>query len=159
MAYNDLVSHAAWLVKGERAEPLDFREAKLSLSDGGEPDCAQTWRQDGLEITLSACAPWGRRPSAHLRLSVRNLGTAARTETFGFLLRTAPEKDLVFGAPDIYESYAPSAADWAKLGSSDWRRDGRVMRSGDRFASFGGGRFDWDAAGGVLRFGFDLKPG
>ena len=159
VGYGDLVSHAVWLVHGERLRPFDFRLAKLSCSDGGEPDCAQTWKDGRLEVKLSACAPWGRRPSAHVRLEVRNLGDYEAVETLGFMVRCAKEKNLVMGAPDIYESYEPRIEAWQKLGCSDWLRDGRVLRSSDRFVALQTGEFDWDAEAGVMRFNVSLKPG
>lgn len=159
VAYGDLVSHAVWLVHGGEDLPFDFRQAALSCSEGGEPDCAQTWKHNRMEVKLSACAPWGRRPSAHLRLEVRNLADYENGETFGFMVRCAKEKDLVMGAPDVYESYDPKIEDWRKLGFSDWVLDGRMLRSGDRFVTLKTGDFDWDAKAGVLRFKVSLKPG
>lgn len=155
----DLHAHAAWLVHGAADAPFDFRTAKLTVPAGGEPDHAQTWRAGALEVELAACAPFGRKPSAYARLTVRNAGDRPLKEPFAFLLREGLESKLLFGAPDVYKVFNPSAADWAALPSSGWRRDGDVMRHGERFVAFGGAPFVWDAEKGAARFGIDLRPG
>ena len=155
----DLHAHAAWLVHGALDEPFDFRAAHMIQPEGGEPDHAQKWRVGDLDVELAACAPFGRRPSAHVRLTVRNMGDKALKEPFAFLLREGLESKLLFGAPDVYKIFSPSVADWAEVSPSGWSRDGDVMRHGERFAAFGGAPFEWDAAKGAARFEFELKPG
>ena len=157
--FKDLHAHAAWLVHGANDEPFDFRSAEMTLPEGGEPDHAQKWRSDSLEVTLAACAPFGRKPSAFVRLTVRNTGDKRVTEPFAFLLREGLESKLIFGAPDVYKVFRPSTADWATISPKGWRRDGDVMRHGERFVVFGGAPFAWDAERGAARFAFDLKPG
>ena len=76
-----------------------------------------------------------------------------------FLLREGLESKLIFGAPDVYRSYNPSVADWAAISPKGWRRDGNVMRHGERFVAFADTPFAWDAEKGAARFAFDLKPG
>ena len=155
----DLHAHAAWLVHGSGDEPFDFRSAEMRIPDGGEPDHSQMWRVGPLEVELAACAPFGRRPSAHVRLSVRNVGASAVQERFAFLLREGLESKLIFGAPDVYKVFAPSLSDWAGIPPDGWRRDGDVMRHGERFAAFSGLPFEWDASNGAARFAVDLAPG
>ena len=155
----DLHAHAAWLVHGANDEPFDFRSAEMILPEGGEPDHAQKWRVGDLEVTLAACAPFGRKPSAFVRLTVRNTGDILVTEPFAFLLREGLESKLIFGAPDVYKVFRPSTADWATISPKGWRRDGNVMRHGERFVAFADAPFAWDAEKGAARFAFDLKPG
>ena len=156
--YERQPAHGVWLVR--EGKPLGFKAAELNRTDDGVPDHAQTWRTDGLEIELAACAPCGRTPDIFARLTVRNVGTAARTERIGFLLRDATEKELVFHAPDIYRLYDPKVEDWLKIPAKGWRREGRTMRSGDRFVAFGGeAAFAWDAASGEARFEMALGAG
>ena len=157
--FKDLHAHAAWLVHGAADEPFDFRAAQLTLPEGGEPDHAQKWRSGSLEVELAACAPFGRKPSALVRLAVRNVGGAPVKEPFAFLLREGLESKLVFGAPDVYKIFNPSLADWADIPPHGWRRDGDVMRKDERFAAFAGAPFAWDEKEGAARFVFDLKPG
>ena len=155
----DLHSHAAWLVHGTGDEPFDFRAAQMVLPEGGEPDHAQRWRVGNLDVELSACAPFGRRPSAYVRLTVRNAGDNLLKEPFAFLLREGLESKLVFGAPDVYKIYNPVVSDWVDVAPSGWSRYGFVMRHGERFAAFDGAPFEWDAEKGAVRFDFELKPG
>jgi hypothetical protein len=155
----DLHAHAAWLVHGEDDAPFDFRAAEMSVPPGGEPDHAQTWRVGAMEVELAACAPFGRRPSTHVRLTVRNTGDKAVKEKFAFLLREGLESKLVFGAPDVYKVFNPTVADWAEIAPDGWRRDGGVMRHGERFAAFSGTDFAWDETKGAVRFALGLGPG
>ncbi|MBQ3288358.1 MAG: hypothetical protein IJH50_02995 [Kiritimatiellae bacterium] len=155
----DLHAHAAWLVHGDGDEPFDFRTAEMFVPEGGEPDHAQKWRVGTMEVSLAACAPFGRKPSAHVRLTVRNVGDKPMKESFAFLLREGLESKLLFGAPDVYSVFNPSLADWAGISPEGWRRDGDAMRHGERFAAFVGAPFEWDAAKGAARFALDLAPG
>ena len=156
----DVHAHVAWLVHGADDEPFDFRAAELELPEGGEPDHAQRWRIGTLEVGLAACAPFGRKPSAFVRLTVRNIGEKAVREPFAFLLREGLESKLLFGAPDVYKVFNPSPADWAAIPPAGWRRDGEVMRHGERFVAFNGAvPFAWDARKGAVRFALDVEPG
>ena len=155
----DVHAHAAWLVHGEMDMPFDFRDAKLSLTEGGEPDHVQTWSSGSLKVELAACAPFGRKPSAHVRLTVSNVGSKVQRESFAFLLREGLESKLLFGAPDVYKVFNPSISDWAAISPSGWQRDGDMLRHGSRFAVFGGAPFEWDSAKGAVRFKLELNPG
>lgn len=155
----DLHAHAAWLVHGASDEPFDFRAAEMLLPKGGEPDHSQKWRTGNLVVELAACAPFGRRPSAHVRLTVRNVGDKSLAERFAFLLREGLESKLLFGSPDVYKVFNPSISDWSGISASGWRRDGEVMRHGERFAAFSGAPFEWDAEKGAARFALELSPG
>ena len=158
--FSDLHAHAAWLVHGANDEPFDFRAAEMIMPKGGEPDHAQKWRSGSLEVVLAACAPWGRKPSGFIRLTARNVGTKALREPFAFLLREGLESKLVFGAPDVYKIFSPSLADWSAISPDGWRREGEMVRHGDRFVAFSGEvPFTWDGKNGAARFAFDLKPG
>ena len=156
----DLHAHAVWLVHGADDAPFDFRTAQLTVPEGGEPDHAQRWRVGPLEVGLAACAPFGRKPSAFVRLTVRNTGDRPLKEPFAFLIREGLESKLLFGAPDVYKVFRPSLSDWASISPEGWRRDGDVMRQGERFVAFGGAApFTWDAEKGAARFSLELKPG
>jgi len=92
------------------------------------------------------------------RLEVANRGATQLVERVGLMLRSAPEIRLVFGAPDIYEFYAPSVGDWLKLPSTFALGKDGVLREGERFVAFGTGP-DWDAKRGIAQFGVALPPG
>ena len=81
------------------------------------PIAAETWREGDLELEMEACAPFGRKPTVQARLVFENRGTVPLEQQVGLMVRTAPEMKLVFGAPDIYEIYAPKVRDWRALKS------------------------------------------
>ena len=151
-------AHGVWLVHGADDAAFDFRKAVLNRDPDGVPVHSQIWRAGDLEVELAACMPVGLRTSIQARLTVTNRGTTPQAESFGFLLRAAPENKLVFGAPDIYKIYAPDVRDWRQLPST-FRSGAEVtFVDGDRFAAFGGVP-RWDAQAGAVRFAFELAPG
>ena len=159
IAYAKLKWPAVWLVHGDGDEAFDFRSARLSVADDGFPCHAQSWREGPLAVSLAAAVPFGRRPSCHALLSVRNAGDVPIEHSFAFLLRADRECDLVFDAPDVYRIFEPRTSDWAKLSATNWVRVGRAMRSGGRFVDVRGADFAWDVVKGAVRFSIRLAPG
>ena len=161
LPYAKQSAHAAWLVRGD-GTPFDFKAAELNATVGGEPDHSQSWMDDGVCVRLSACAPFGRKPSVFARASFSNEGNAPATREFLVLLRYAPEMMLVHSGPDVYSFYDADIGKWLDISAADWRRDGDAFRNGDRFVSFRGGKctdFSWDSAKGGARFSVRLEPG
>ena len=161
LPYAQQSAHGAWLVRGD-GTPLDFKEAHLNVTQGGEPDHSQFWLDGGVRVTLSACAPFGRTPSLFARASFANEGGSPETCAFLVLLRNAPEVKLVHSGPDVYAIYEANVEKWLKLPAADWAREGNTFRSGDRFVSFKpaeGVALSWDAEKGGVRFSVCLKPG
>jgi len=158
--YAQQSAHGAWLVRGD-GTPLDFREARLNVTRGGEPDHSQTWLDGGVCVTLSACAPFGRKPSLFARASFSCEGGQPETREFLVLLRSATEEALVHSGPDLYSIYEADVEKWLDI-PADWARSGDTFRSGDRFASFRpseGVALSWDAEKGGVRLSVQLKPG
>ena len=62
LPYAKQSAHAAWLVRGD-GTPFDFKSAELTVTADGEPDHSQSWSDDGVRVGLSACSPFGRKPS------------------------------------------------------------------------------------------------
>lgn len=151
-------AHGVWLVHGEDDRAFDFKLAKLSRDSEGVPVHGQRWRTGELEVAMEACSPFGRKSTVHARLELVNHGTAALREKIGFMLRSAPENQLVFGAPDIYRIYAPDVADWKKLPSTFAPGADGALCEGDRFVCLSCA-CDWDPKGGVARFAVMLAPG
>lgn len=161
LPYTKQSAHAAWLVRGD-GTPFDFKSAELNVTAGGEPDHSQSWLDDGVCVRLSACAPFGRKPSMFARASFSNEGKAPVTREFLVLLRSAPEAMLVHSGPDVYSFYTVDVDKWLKIAAADWTRRGDSFRSRDRFVSFGGkgtAVFSWDAEKGGIRFLVRLNPG
>ena len=156
--YRHVRSHAVWLV-GPNDAPFDFKKAELNVTEDGLPAHSQTWRDDALEITLAACAPVVRKPSAFARLTVKNNGTAEVSRDFALFVRAAKEDKLVFGAPDIYKIYDPQLDTWLKLPCDDWLADNKMLRSNDRFVEvLSDTKTRWDAEKGALRFTLVIPP-
>ena len=148
-----------WLVHGADDEPFDFRTARMRVDPEGLPIHGQSWRIGDLTVDFEACSPIERRPSAHVRVKLTNGGDAKRAERIGFLVRNGQEKELVFGAPDIYRIYNPRVRTWKGLDCA-WRRDGEAIVLADLFVSFrGDSAATWDAEEGILRFDVALAAG
>ena len=161
LPYKNQTAHGAWLVRGD-GTALDFKEAHLNVTQGGEPDHSQFWLDGGVEVKLSACAPFGRKPSIFARMTFSNKGGSPETCEFLVLLRNATEMELVHSGPDVYAIYEADVSKWLKLPAADWTREGEVFRSGDRFAAFKtseGIALSWDGEKGGVRFTVRLKPG
>ncbi len=161
LPYSKQSAHAAWLVRGD-GTPFDFKSAELNVTADGAPDHSQSWSDDGVRVGLSACSPFGRKPSIFARASFANESGAPVEREFLVLLRCAPEMMLVHSGPDVYSFYRADVDKWMKITAADWSRRGDAFRSGDRFVSFGGksvAGFSWDAEKGGVRFSVQLKPG
>ena len=159
--YAQQMAHGAWLVRGD-GTAFDFKAAELNVTRGGEPDHSQYWLDDGVCVRLSACSPFGRKPSVFARATFSNEGKSPVSREFLLLLRKAPEMALVHSGPDVYSFYRADVDKWLEIDASDWRRDGDVFRNGDRFASFrcfDGARLAWNAEKGGVKFTVELKPG
>ena len=136
MPYEKQRSCGVWILHGANDEAFDFRAAKLRLEKDATPIAGESWRVGDLEYDLEGCAPFGRRPNAQMRLTVKNCGTSACEEPIAFLLRTAPEKDLCAGAPDGYFHYNPRTSDWLGLPPSWWQDGGNICGPGGSFVTF-----------------------
>ena len=148
-----------WLVHGEDDASFDFRTAQMRVDPEGAPIHGQSWRIGDLTVDFEACSPIERKPSAHIRVTLANGGAAARTEKIGFIVRNGQERELVFGAPDIYRIYNPRVRSWKGLDFA-WRREGEAIVYADLFVSFrGDSAAAWDAEEGVLRFDVALAAG
>ena len=129
--YENQLAHGVWLVHGDGLRPLDFRKADNRTPDNGTPIHALLWRDGDLALELEACAPFARKPTLHGRLTVSNASASLTPADFAFLLRTGPEKSLLFGVPDIYKPYAPELRQWTNIPST-WQNTGDgIFTDGD----------------------------
>ena len=160
--YSHQPAWGAWLVRGD-GTALDFRAAQLEASADGSPDHAQTWHENGLDVRLAACAPFGRRPTAFARINFENRSARPVAREFVVLLRNGLEYEMTFGTPDVYASYDPKVSDWLGMSFSRWwkEKDQNLFCTGDRLASFSGDgiAFELDKELGGARFRLSLKPG
>ena len=160
--YSHQPAWGAWLVHGD-GTPLDFRAAELSVSPDGVPEHAQTWHEVGLDVTLAACVPDGRRPDVFARLTFANRSGQAIERDYAVLLRNGLEYEMTFGTPDVYASYAPEVSDWLGMSFSRWwkEKNANLFCTGDRMASFSGegATFTWNEKIGGVRIPVALGPG
>ena len=130
-----LVSVGAWLLHGDR--PFDWRHSEAFTPPDGVPVHGQRYRDGDLEVTLEACAPFGRAPNAFARAVVVNRGTKPIDDTLTVEARLGPERKLVSFWPDIYDCHDPKLADYRTGGTNVWTANGRVFRNGEAFVAFG----------------------
>ena len=159
--YGDVWAYGLWLMHGERATPFDFRKAKLAVDPDAVPIAAETWREGDLELEMEACAPFGRKPNAHLRVRATNRGTAELKDVLSFVVRRGHEKRLVPGAPDGYVPYRPDAESWMSV-PSWWEpeKEKGVVREGPAFVAFAEDiPAIWDAKTSSMRLAVALRPG
>ena len=158
MPYRDQPAHGVWLVRGAADEPFDHAEAVMLGEANGVPVHGQRWRESGLEVTMEACAPFGRKPTVQARLVFENRGTVPLEQQVGLMVRAAPEMKLVFGAPDIYKIYAPPIQDWRAQESTFVDKGNGLLRDENRFVAYVG-EASWDGRAGILRMSLALSPG
>ena len=111
-SYADLDCSGIWFVHGDKAEQFDFRAVVNAVTEDGVPVHGLTHRVGALEVGIEAFSNIDRRPTCYIRLSVKNVGDAPLSDRIGMLVRSGKEKQLVFGSPDEYASYAPDVDVW-----------------------------------------------
>ena len=124
------VSSAIWFVDGD-GEQMDFRRAKYVMHPHGIPLHRLVNSVGNLKVSLETFATCERLSTCYARLTLTNEGNCPVRENFGFVLRTAQEKKLLFDAPDNYGIYAPKLDDWLALPAT-WVQEGSTFRDGER---------------------------
>jgi len=93
-----------------------------------------------------------------VRVRVTNKAPYRAFERFGFLIRRGKEKELVFGSPDEYISYAPEISD-IKNTPATFSYDSNVLRDGEYFVCVNSPLdATYDAKTGVLLYSLSLDP-
>ncbi|MBQ8611054.1 MAG: hypothetical protein IJ412_05010 [Oscillospiraceae bacterium] len=161
-SYRRLDCSGLWLVQGESDEALDFHTVQNTVPENGTPIHGLLHSAGALSIGMEAFCSIERRPTCFIRLRLSNTGTAAVHTPLALLLRSGREKELVFGSPDVYASYAPDVNVW-KTAPATWRlkaAGGRtVVIDEDAFLTAEGMPVRFDEAAGALRFDAALQPG
>ncbi|MGI6335804.1 MAG: hypothetical protein ACOXZM_01920 [Eubacteriales bacterium] len=124
--YGTLECAGLWLLHGD--EQFDFRKSVCTITDDGAPVHGLTLCADDLRVELEALCDVDRCPTCFIRLRLTG-NTPLR-----LLVRTGLEHELVFGAPDVYKSYAPDVEVW-KTAPKTWRADGNVLTDGRAFVT------------------------
>lgn len=152
------VSSAIWFVDGD-GEQLDFRSAELVMQPDGIPVHGIVNRVGHLQVALETFAVAERCSTCYVKLTLTNRSDTPAEDKFGFVLRTAQEKKLLFDAPDNYGIYAPKLDDWMDIPAS-WTQEGSVFRDGERtIKTCGDLNFVLEERSGFAFAGFTLAPG
>lgn len=156
--YFDLISAGVWFLD-ENLTPFDFREANIIQREDGIPVHGQGYKLGALDFTAEACSEFSRTPACFIKVKVENNRISEERAKFGFILRTGKEGELIFGAPDVYISYAPDVKVWQDMPST-WKYNGNLFTDGEReMLALGDMKFDFCEASGVASTSFTLLPG
>ena len=152
------ISSAIWFVDGD-GEQLDFRQAEYVMHPDGIPVHGLVNRVGPLQVELETFATCERLSCCFTKLTVTNKSNTTIRDRFGFVLRTAREKELLFDAPDNYGIYAPKLDYWTDLPAT-WKQDGCTFRDGQRtIVSSGDLCFHLEESSGFAFADLILTPG
>ncbi len=158
-AYSTLLCCGVWPVFGTDLSSLDFRETENIMQKDGIPVHKIRNIHDSREVTIEAFCNKARKTSCFIRMCVKNIGNALLEEQVGLLLRTGLERNLVFGAPDVYDSYAPDVEVW-KQAECTWMQKGEEYEDGEYFLRpLDGTEYHFEGEQGLLYLNAVLKPG
>jgi len=159
--YFDLISAGMWFLDSDM-QPFDFHEATLYQREDGIPVHGLGFKLGALEaldFTVEAFSDFGRTPACYIKVKVENNTFNKENAAFGFILRTGKESELIYGAPDVYITYASNLDVWQATPSS-WTYSNGVFTDGVReIRKQGEIEFDFCAECGIAKTSFELLPG
>lgn len=148
-SYYEIVSSGIWPIYGKEAISADFKTAKFSVRNDGFPLHALTNECEGIKTTVEAFCDTDRKSTAFLKYTLQN--TKNTKNLFGLMVRTGIECELVFDAPDVYQSYAPDISVW-KNASANWKIQEKVLKNGEYFLKSLTEEGNFDEEKGILWF-------
>ena len=156
--YFDLVSRAFWPVYGDN-KSSDFKTAEYVVREDGIPVHGMKNAFGELTVECEAFTDYEKRPTLYARYQVANNTDKTVNESFGFLLRTAKECELIAGAPDLYCIYSADVSSWLEMPATFVKRDGAYCDGEYYFAIREDGEFSFDQKVGALKTELTLAPG
>ncbi len=147
--FTDTYSFGVWPVFGKDDLSADFKTAKMLCAEDGIPVHKIENRFGNLEVAEEAFCDVGRKCSIYAKFTLTN--PSDKAQSFGIMVRTALEYDLVFDGPDVYKSYAPDIEVWKKL-PSIWKAEGGILSDRENFIKVSGKDYTFDEEKGVARF-------
>ncbi len=123
-------SSAIWFVDGD-GDQLDFRDAEYVMQPDGIPVHGLRNSVGSLNVEFETFATFERLCTGYIKLTLTNKSDSAISDKFGFVLRTAQEKQLLFDSPDNYGFYAPKLAYWMDIPAT-WKQNGTTFNDGER---------------------------
>ena len=149
-----------WFAYGEEDCQFDFRSAKQSVTDDGTPIHTLTFNTNGIITSIEAFCDTARKSTCFVRVRVKNETGKKASHRLAMLLRQGRENTLVFGAPDVYKSYAPDINIWKNIISSFREKNEHLYYDEDVFVLFDSSvKTTWDAQKGAVRTEFNLEEG
>ena len=112
--YGELTASGIWFVRGEGKEIFDFKNGTNLIPENGIPHHGLKFCENGLTYTIEAVSECTAVPACLVRIRVENNGTETASDLLSYIVRTGNERSLVWGAPDVYNSYAPDIDVWKK---------------------------------------------
>lgn len=156
--YDSLKCCGIWLAYGEDERQLDFKNAVQTVYDGYIPVHSLAFSENGIEIKLEAFCDTVRRSTCIAKLSVKNTIAEQIKDKLTLIVRHGNEKELVFGAPDVYTSYEPDIAVWKDYPSSFRKVDTATLADNDIFIKIlGDTAWLWNEEKGNVSLDFTLE--
>ena len=147
-----------WFAYGEKDSQFDFRNAKQSVTDDGTPIHTLTFNTNGIITSIEAFCDTARKSTCFVRVRVKNETGKKASHRLAMLLRQGRENALVFGAPDVYKSYAPDINIWKNIISSFREKKENLYFDEDVFVLVDSSvKTLWDAQKGAVRTEFNLE--
>jgi hypothetical protein len=157
-SYGELDATVVIPVYTRSARQFDFHRTHNVITESGAPIHGLINEFGGFEVEMEAFCNNRREASCFVRIRITNKASYRAFERFGFLVRRGKEKELVFGSPDEYVSYAPEIAT-IKHTPATFSYDRGVLRDGAYFVSTSSALdATYDEKTGVLLYAISLAP-
>lgn len=157
--YDTITTGGLWLAYGDDDSQLDFKAAKQSVLDGYIPVHSLEFVADGICIRLEALCSIAVKTVCFAKITVKNLSESIQKGKLSLLLRSGTEKALIYGAPDVYVTYAPDIAVWKNAISSFRCECTNIFSDGEYYLNlFGNLPFSWNAEKGAVGLEYSLSP-
>ncbi|MBR5309459.1 MAG: hypothetical protein IKU43_11865 [Clostridia bacterium] len=157
--YDTITAGGLWLAYGDDDSQLDFKTAKQNVLDGYIPVHSLGFEADSIGIGLEAFCSTDRVTTCYAKITVKNPTKSAQKGKLSIFLRNGTEKKLIYGAPDIYVTYAPDISVW-KNAPSTFKCTGKSTFSDGEFylSIFGNIPPSWNSERGAVSLEYELSP-
>jgi len=162
-SYEELDCCGIWLVHGQEDEQYDFRRSGNTMKPDGTPIHGLSLNGGKIGVDIETFCNIDRKPTCFVKIILENKENTAVSEKFGIIIRSGREKQLVYGSPDVYVSYAPDVNVWKET-KSIWKIDRSddmlLIRDGENYISESSelGAV-WNDDKGILYYNVNLDAG
>jgi len=156
--YFDITSTAIEFFCGNDKE-INIFNTKFNMRDDGIPIHTLINTIGNFEFELQIFSSFEKRSTCFFKVTLTNHKTLPTTELFSFVIKTALEKNLVDGAPDIYKRYSGSLNNILSL-PSNWTGANNVYTyNGEYLRIKGRSKFERPDKMGRISKSISLNPG